>query len=397
VDNFCVPTPLIPETSVCDATLCSKPCPPCPPISKAVHEIWNENEIRFMGTERCIYAFDERLISVYTDDLISVPNFYKRTALQTDRGRARIDGMTSPGVCGPESIDSPLLGVQFKQIQFPNDRVEVGATTLVGVGVEPARLIAPPLGPPPEEGLKGDDRMNDADPLEPAGQGDEVASVSEKGSVLIYPKFEVKWNSAQNLIQDTFIQISNDFTQDVDLLILYVNGNGCVCNSERFDASLTKRQPVYWSVATGNPYGLPPVTVLDPSMGEPDDDPLNEGGRVMRGYVVIYAINAEVQEINWNHLHGLATIVNYELSASWEYSPWAFRALQGEQGSVLREPFAQLDFDGVEYTQAPDKLLFEFMTPGSELKSKHNRTATVLDTDLTLIILNRDLTQGPQP
>ncbi|MBW7904198.1 MAG: hypothetical protein LC135_13320 [Phycisphaerae bacterium] len=392
-DGLCAPSPL-PEVSSpeCVAEVCAEEPEPCPPIVKGVHLIWNQNELGFGGTERCIYSFDERLISKYTEGKIGVPNFYLRNALQTDRGRARIDGMASPAVCGPDSIAAPLLGVQFKQIQFANGDVTVGASTLVGLGSETGYIVAPPPGPPPEESVGGS--MNSDG--QPAGFIDQVGSTAEKGSVLVYPKFEVKWDAGGNLVQDTFIQVGNDFTQGVDLLILYVNGNGRLCNAERLDASLTQRQPAYWSVATGQPFGLAPVTLLDAAKGEIDDDPLNPGGKVMRGYIVIYAINAEVKEINWNHLHGKATLVNYHLGAAWEYSPWAFRALTGNTGDVLLAPYGRLDFDGFEYDRAPDRLLFEFFAPGSQLKSKHNQIAIARDTDLTLIVLKRDLS-NPAP
>lgn len=390
VDSFCLPDPLEPVTSTCTARICVVPCPPCPPITKARHEVFNGNEIQFGGMERCIYNFDERLISKYTQGKIGVPNFFLRSSLQTDRGRSRIDGIASTTVCGPESIAAPLLGVQFKYIEFVDGSVNVGATTLVGTGSQVGQIIAPAPGQPPEESLRGGDDLGGV-----AGLSDQVGSTAEKGSVLVFPKYEVRYNASGGLVQDTFIQLSNDFTQGVDLLILYVNGNGCVCNAERIDASLTQRQPVYWSVATGLPFGLPPITLLD-DQGESDSDPddvLAGGGKLFRGYVVIYAINPQVQEINWNHLHGLATLIHYEQGASWEYSPWSFRA-RGSHGNVLQPPYGQLDFDGVEYDMAPDRLLFEFMAPGAPLKSKQGITAEAQDTDLTLIVFKRDLNKG---
>ena len=41
-------------------------------------------------------------------------------------------------------------------------------------------------------------------------------SVSKKGSVLFWPKVEIKWDAAFNVIQDTFLDLSNDFPPTVE-------------------------------------------------------------------------------------------------------------------------------------------------------------------------------------
>ena len=57
-----------------------------PITTKAKFDIWNMNETRFSGTERCVTCWDQTLMSNY-----EVPNNFLRQHLQTDVGKARID------------------------------------------------------------------------------------------------------------------------------------------------------------------------------------------------------------------------------------------------------------------------------------------------------------------
>jgi hypothetical protein len=82
-----------------------------PIYTKAKFDIWNENEVRFSGTERCIVCWDQTLISEYDD-----PNHMLRKNLHTDKGKARIDGLGSTQC--PLSVDTALLGVARKTLFF---------------------------------------------------------------------------------------------------------------------------------------------------------------------------------------------------------------------------------------------------------------------------------------
>ena len=50
-------------------------------------------------------------------------------------------------------------------------------------------------------------------------------SGSEKGSLLIFSKVEIRWDSMGNVIQDTFLDISNDFPDDVQVQMYFINGD----------------------------------------------------------------------------------------------------------------------------------------------------------------------------
>ena len=113
--------------------------------------------MKFSGTERCITCWDQALLGQY-----ELPNHFLRAHLQTNKGKARIDGMASI-VCdeyGPQgqpillSVDAPLLGVAAKVLDFftslAPDRGYAGLT-LVGTGDEVGVLRYDVLSPPPEQ------------------------------------------------------------------------------------------------------------------------------------------------------------------------------------------------------------------------------------------------------
>ncbi len=392
-------------SSECAAQVCIVGGPCCPPIVKAVADIWNQNEIRMSGTERCLCAWDETLLSRWTLES-GLPNHFLRQFLQTDRGRARIDGVRSVVVCGPESQAWPLLGVSMKFLKFGSDVTQAGVP-LTAVGEERGLILVPgasvPRGKGAGDALTQLERMKLYDPgvpdETPGGRGVENdvpftrrADTTEKGSFLAFVKVEIKWDSSGRLIQDTFIQLTNDGSSDVFVKIFQVNDNQVGCPAIDNTIVLTHDEPAYWAASTGQPKGVSAFTLLDPQ-GDPDTDPHNPGGRVLRGYIIAFAVNSVDAEIRWNHLSGAATIVNYALRSAWEYNPWSFRAWSAEEGQVLAGNPGQLEFDGVEYDWAPARLLLEFFAPGARLQSSSGKSVVVEDTDLTLWAMFRDLTE----
>ncbi|MCH7476196.1 MAG: hypothetical protein IIA27_16215 [Gemmatimonadetes bacterium] len=163
-----------------------------PVHTKALFDIWNQNEIGFSGTHRCIWCWDQTLLSKYTE----IANHFLRGNLQTDKGKARIDGESSnvceanPGRCdafrecltrGIDSVaggrpdgddfffcrhehfdqdgldfdctrNDPLLGVSAKILMFSgtaSGRAYAGSP-LVGQGEEDARILYDIIEPPDE-------------------------------------------------------------------------------------------------------------------------------------------------------------------------------------------------------------------------------------------------------
>jgi hypothetical protein len=151
----------------------------------------------------------------------------------------------------------------------------------------------------------------------------------KKGSLLVFSKVEILWDGQGNLIQDTFLDITNDYPGHVTLQAYLINGDielqeilddqgGIIQNFEpgwntadcRFD--LTANQPHYWSAANGS-NRCQAFTVLDEDgPGRPSE--ANDGTRILRGYVVVWAVRHDElsnlwHEIRWNHLKGDAVII----------------------------------------------------------------------------------------
>jgi hypothetical protein len=134
------------------------------------------NERKFSGTERCITCWDQTLLSDY-----SAPMHFFRTNLQSDKGKARINGLQADR-CDHNCFDkldgfddffglefvcsenSALLGVAAKTLSFNagSGDVEEAGSNLVGLGFQSAKIkydiIAPPgnLAYPVSRGVRLD-------------------------------------------------------------------------------------------------------------------------------------------------------------------------------------------------------------------------------------------------
>jgi hypothetical protein len=87
-------------------------------------------------------------------------------------------------------------------------------------------------------------------------------------------------------------------------------------------------------------------------------------------------------------------VVNYKYQQAWEYGAWAFQGLSNPtNGQVLSVPFGTLDLNGVEYSWMPSMLMLNLFAPQAQVLSAGGRSATMIDTDLTLWIGVNDYTQ----
>lgn len=437
--------PRITSTTECSVEVCVSGSNPCP-ITKAKFDIWNENEVRFSGTERCIVSWDERYLSNYTE--IGHANHFLRTALQTNKGKARVDGIRSPVVCGNESIPAPLLGISARRHMFTGGEIEVAATNLTGAGVEVGRIrydlpsdsndsvagdsspvpawstwegdipaprptVRPTLQPQAVPGVRqaGDPVSYPSDFLAPVSPS---SGITQKGSLLVVGKVELKWDASGTLIQDTFVTLTNDADGEVRVQLYFVNGDQPSaaitmgdppviierahpgCNWVDNVITLTGNESTYWSALSGAPKGVSPFTILDPGVpaGRPDPDPFNPGGRMIRGYVLAWAVDSSSFEIRWNHLLSSATVVNYRDTSAWTYNAWAFQTMANvAEGDVLLNPLGTLDLNGSEYEYAPGTLVFDFYASGAWIGTGPG-TQTLIDTDLTLWAAVKDLIDG---
>ena len=260
-------------------------------------------------------------------------------------------------------------------------------------------------------------------------------TTSEKGSLLIFSKIEVKWAEDGTLLQDTFLDFTNDYPNFVTVQGYFINGDveleqlcdnpPCTPGNEtqhfepgwntadcRF--TLTANQPHYWSAARGSNKCQPFVVLDEDGPGRPDPEDAGST-RVLRGYAIFYAVrfnpalgeDGAWEEIRWNHLKGDAVIVNYANGTAWEYNAWSASAHCGPHGLPLLDCTefdedgvccsaevipGRLDLDGFQYDVAFDTLLLDFYAAGSTILSGGGVTASV-NTDLTLHVVDADLRQ----
>lgn len=222
-------------------------------------------------------------------------------------------------------------------------------------------------------------------------------SDSHKGSVLIYPAVEIRWSGLTRVKQDTFITLTNDTADPVNVRLFYVNGDPPRREGERrvlrgwnslsTTITLTVDQPLYFSAKSGDPIDILPFKNLA-RLGRPD--PEGElGTRVVRGFILAVAVNDEGEEIHWNHLSGGATTINYDEGSSWEYNAVAFRALKGQMGGPPDDHPGRILLDGVEYQAPYERLCLNFFTWGACIPTR-NDMVLHHDTDVTLLPLDMD-------
>ncbi|MBX3375076.1 MAG: hypothetical protein KF817_14690 [Phycisphaeraceae bacterium] len=125
-----------------------------PVVTKAQYDVWNENEVKFSGAYRCILCWDQTLLSEY-----GVPNHFSVGSLQTNHGKARIDGVASPlcdGIpsAGDVSVAASLLGISVRHLTIDGEYA-TSASSLVGMGQENAVIRYFPGSGPPDESPQG--------------------------------------------------------------------------------------------------------------------------------------------------------------------------------------------------------------------------------------------------
>lgn len=249
----------------------------------------------------------------------------------------------------------------------------------------------------------------------PASAQMDRISGTEKGSLLIWSKVEIRWSDAGTLLQDTFLQLTNDYPAAVSVQYYFINGDPPLCATANERAhpgwnwvdnkiTLTADQPVYWSALTGlGASGIfdptfSPFTVLDPGFPPGRPDPEQPGQRMFRGFIIVWAVNNVTgQQIRWNHLCGNGTLVNYAQATAWEYNAWAtaVNPNAAAHGATFGTA-GMLNLNGTHYAPSFAELLFNFWAVGSTAMSGPRLVTT--NTDVTLHVVSADLrqeTEGP--
>jgi hypothetical protein len=226
----------------------------------------------------------------------------------------------------------------------------------------------------------------------------------------MWPAVEIKWDADGNVRKDTFIELTNDYPGFVNVHLYFVNGDAPTAaiisqgqlierahpgwNNTNCILRLTPDQPTYWSALTGLPGGCQPFTALDDDTPPGRLDIESLPNRVLRGFIIGFAVNDQGAPINWNHLSGAALHVNYVTTSAWEYNAYAFQALAGSHGGTVdgSSGSTTLSLNGTQYEYSFDQLLLSYYASGSFALSGAGRLVQV-DTDLTLMIPKSDLRQ----
>ncbi len=238
---------------------------------------------------------------------------------------------------------------------------------------------------------------------------------SQKGSLLIFPKIELRWKvylspfggppSGAALAQDVYLSLSNDFPDDVRVHMFFLNGDPPTSIDPGWNHIdcvfiLTKNQPTFVSMANGGSGVCVPFTVLDPGSlpGRPDPDAFLF--RHLRGtaYLWAEAFDSSLQKfrpIRWNHLSGEASIVDFRNASVTKYSAYAAQVVDSadgpQHGEFVGEP-GMLNLDGQDYEFAFDMLTFNFYSEDSKPYQTSSRLAQITN-DLTFHPVSVDYRQ----
>jgi hypothetical protein len=170
-------------------------------------------------------------------------------------------------------------------------------------------------------------------------------NATQKGSLLIFPKVN----------NSTFIQITNDFSGDVQLKCYYQTNEGpngifpaasspspyTKKHRTDFQFPITKNQTVWWW-ANGEGGGL----------GVPNLFPMADGYTGVGADLKCWAVNATGdREIHFNHLVGTATVVDG--GSAYTYNAYHFQAVTpsnaSENTNTPLPSAGTLNLDGAEY------------------------------------------------
>jgi hypothetical protein len=206
-----------------------------------------------------------------------------------------------------------------------------------------------------------------------------VAQTAQKGSLLVFPDIDVRPS------RTTIVRLQNDQNFPVDVRCLQMDGDK---NRNDFEFRLTKSQPVWWDAASG--------------AGTNAANPFPDGTGA--GLLVCFAAEPDRGwPIQWNHLSGTATVVDFETGAAYEYNAWSFHGQsvfgEGQPMSILTPEvlrlWGKLPFIGKagNYDLCPRQLIGQFSPPDTEFDTEAG-TATIGRTRLVLASCTLDLRQN---
>lgn len=227
-----------------------------------------------------------------------------------------------------------------------------------------------------------------------------LATTNHVGSLLVFPLIATGL-TFDNDVVDTFITIANTFNKPVNVKCYWVyccdgvnpatdDPFSCYgCNVRDFGFTLTANQPIWFSASTGqggefNFPAIPPSAIY--------------------AELKCWAVNADGEQIKWNHLKGEATIVDFSRNLAAEYPAYSFNAYGTSRGKVVGTP-GEINLNAVEYDACPKYLYYDFFARGADLSADPSGLGNPEDFPtfisqgniLSVVPCYQDLRQGAKP
>jgi hypothetical protein len=231
-----------------------------------------------------------------------------------------------------------------------------------------------------------------------ASAAQNVGNASQKGSVLIFPKID---NTSDDLnTRDTIIQISNDYSRGVMVKCYWVNSKQ---EFQDFMFLVTITQPVWFRASDGMGSGS---ANLDPVNTPVTVPPFFEN---TVGELKCWAVDFEgANQINFNHLYGTATVLDYRNITAYQYNSVNFTARGFTNINAKVGTGGDIVLSGADkqYDACPLYLTFNFFTYDTTDPPIDKRAIAVDGegqlvrfgkTDLTLVPCKQDLRQDRVP
>jgi len=229
-----------------------------------------------------------------------------------------------------------------------------------------------------------------------ASAAQNVTNVSQKGSLLIFPKIDTSMIDDTGpfpVYRDTIVMIGNDYYTEQWVKCYWVDQHQ---ELQDFMFRLTPNQPIWFRASDGTGTG----SADDPNVAAGITVPPFFPGEYAAGELKCWAVDAAgSNQVAFNHLYGNAMIFDTQHGAAFEYNAWAFTARGVAQGAPVGAG-GTLILSGANgaYDACPQYLLFNFFAAGSSINLDEGAGfATFVETDLTLVPCYQDLRQDRVP
>jgi hypothetical protein len=204
-----------------------------------------------------------------------------------------------------------------------------------------------------------------------------VVNTTQKGSLVVFPEIDVDGS------RNTIIRLTNDNTSRINVKCYYGEFTDDIYNkpTRDFQFKLTKNQPAYWEVKDGT--GT--VTIPDfPTEGSKN-----------AGQLICWAVSkGGGTQVKWNHLSGMATIINVDDRTSYTYNAYQFYARGVKNRQQVGDTAGVLELNGTRDGGAYDKCgryIIGHFSPQDAIIDLPDSDIAVIDNFLSISSCTQDL------